>query len=1066
LNTGNVYGQANSLTGTDLIDHYLVNDQIEQADSVLHLQLKELKADGKIDSLYRYPYYVGKIELDKTNANNAVVSTELFVLDIRNKTPDKRTHYKSLLNLALFYDEVGETQKSYEVSKEALEIVLSMDDASLYEIGNARYNLAFGIYSLGNMEEATVHFKRALTDFESASTPTEKLADAYNAVGAMMWMSSKLDSAQYYYEKAVSSVEQAKEDTILNLYLSAVFKGNIALLQESQGQISESLKTQKEIISISQKVINLSQDESLKSKAQQFQIRAIANLAGFYNDHGNVFRGNELIKYAYKKRGEILEPTDPELAKNLVLIGQSENSLQEFDRAIVTLNKAIQKFRNATGSNTLWEGTAYHALAIAYESKNNTEKAKEYYDKSEQLLEKAHGENYDRGFLTFLSDKALFQANNQQTESAIETAMKAYDYVLSKSDEPDAQIIKQIINLAEVYYLIGDFDQSLAWSKKGILYIDNNLNMSSGALDSMMFEFEKPSLLLLETKSAYNLTSTKDPIFYSNELSKLNMAIAILNKRKTVTFNAVDLNLLFAAHKSVYDFASRLNIELYKLTKNGLYLEKAILLKESSTFNRIRTQLNIRGNIAFSNVQKTILERERLLKSRINTSLSNSTDYGDDIQLFFDALTDWDAFLDTLKNEFPKYYNMRYANINESLANLQKQLPENTTVVRYLILEKELYAFVMDREKKEIYQLKGKSIKDQISKANDFNTDLEHLYKKQFELYQSLWQPFETSISTEHVIIIPDGELYNLSFETLTPTNINSYQDFATNSLLAKYAISYNYSLFLIQDENNTIKYTESFVAFVPEFNDQMKQNYKILIEDSLALDKTYLTLLPQPFSLELAKSSTQLFNGTSFLNENSTKQIFKNSAKEHKIIHIGSHAESNNLSPELSRIIFAKNVFDKINEDENSLYIYEIYDCNLSSNLTILTACETGKPTYQPGEGMISLAHAFNYAGSESILTSLWKIDEKSSAEIVTLFYDQLLKGLTKDKALQLAKLAYLKSKDGRTLSPKYWAGLILIGNTSPISNLRSNSVLILILSILLFLGLFFLFNRNRKKV
>jgi CHAT domain-containing protein len=199
-------------------------------------------------------------------------------------------------------------------------------------------------------------------------------------------------------------------------------------------------------------------------------------------------------------------------------------------------------------------------------------------------------------------------------------------------------------------------------------------------------------------------------------------------------------------------------------------------------------------------------------------------------------------------------------------------------------------------------------------------------------------------------------------------------------------------------------------------------------------LDKTYLTLLPQPFSLKLAKTFSKQFSGELFLNENSTKQVFKANAREHKIIHIGTHAESNNLSPELSRIIFAKNISSQQSEDDNSFYTYEIYDCNLSSNLTILTACETGKPAYQPGEGMISLAHAFNYAGSESILTSLWKIDEKSSVEIVELFYKHLINGLPKDKALQQAKLEYLKSAEGRTISPQYWAGLILIGDTAPI--------------------------------
>ena len=73
---------------------------------------------------------------------------------------------------------------------------------------------------------------------------------------------------------------------------------------------------------------------------------------------------------------------------------------------------------------------------------------------------------------------------------------------------------------------------------------------------------------------------------------------------------------------------------------------------------------------------------------------------------------------------------------------------------------------------------------------------------------------------------------------------------------------------------------------------------------------------------------------------------------------------------------------------------------------MAILTACETGLPSYQPGEGMISLAHAFNYAGSKSILTSLWQIDEHSSAEILDSFYGYLENGLPKDEALRNAKL------------------------------------------------------------
>src|SRR5690606_32106177 len=155
------------------------------------------------------------------------------------------------------------------------------------------------------------------------------------------------------------------------------------------------------------------------------------------------------------------------------------------------------------------------------------------------------------------------------------------------------------------------------------------------------------------------------------------------------------------------------------------------------------------------------------------------------------------------------------------------------------------------------------------------------------------------------------------------------------------------------------------------------------------------------------------------------------------------------------SRLVFAKSLNGK---DDDYLYTYEIYNSNLASNLAILTACETGKPTYQAGEGMISLAHAFNYAGSESILTSLWKIDEESSAKIINLFYRNIKKGWSKDIALQKAKLEYIATAEGRTVHPQYWAGLVLIGDASPIDLQTNNSILYWLMALALLIPIIFL--------
>src|SRR5690606_6274622 len=76
----------------------------------------------------------------------------------------------------------------------------------------------------------------------------------------------------------------------------------------------------------------------------------------------------------------------------------------------------------------------------------------------------------------------------------------------------------------------------------------------------------------------------------------------------------------------------------------------------------------------------------------------------------------------------------------------------------------------------------------------------------------------------------------------------------------------------------------------------------------------------------------------------------------------------------------------------------------------------------------------AFSYAGSKSIMTGLWKLDEQATTIITGYFYTYLSEGFCKDEALQKAKLNYLQTAAGRMIAPQYWAGLVIMGDTTPI--------------------------------
>ncbi|HUM66343.1 MAG TPA: CHAT domain-containing protein, partial [Chitinophagaceae bacterium] len=266
------------------------------------------------------------------------------------------------------------------------------------------------------------------------------------------------------------------------------------------------------------------------------------------------------------------------------------------------------------------------------------------------------------------------------------------------------------------------------------------------------------------------------------------------------------------------------------------------------------------------------------------------------------------------------------------------------------------------------------------------------------------------------------------SFELLTPKKAKTFQDLSFNSLLARHTISYHYSLYMIGNEL-PVESNDNYIAFVPGFTEEAKKHYQHAIKDSIELDLQYLSLLSQPHTVKIARNLSRLLKGQAYLDNTSTLNTFRKNAAGHKIVHIGTHAEFNNLVPERSRLIFAKDI--AAGTDSNSLFLDEIYECNIKSDLAILTACESGKPGFQDGEGMISIAHAFNYAGSNSILTGLWKIDEKASSQITEIFVKNLEKGMSTALVLKKAKLQYLGQAQGRTLAPAYWAGLVLIGQT-----------------------------------
>ena len=166
-----------------------------------------------------------------------------------------------------------------------------------------------------------------------------------------------------------------------------------------------------------------------------------------------------------------------------------------------------------------------------------------------------------------------------------------------------------------------------------------------------------------------------------------------------------------------------------------------------------------------------------------------------------------------------------------------------------------------------------------------------------------------------------------------------------------------------------------------------------------------------------------------------------------------------NDQKPLRSQIAFS---LSQDTTEDDFLSLEELFHLRLPAEMVVLSACETGIGKLYRGEGISSLARGFSYAGSRSIITTLWKVNDEATAQIMAQFYQNLDQGISKDESLRLAKLAYLETADNLTAHPFYWSGYVPIGNMMPVEGGENDWWWVVLIFILLGVG----FGRYWKRV
>ncbi len=394
-----------------------------------------------------------------------------------------------------------------------------------------------------------------------------------------------------------------------------------------------------------------------------------------------------------------------------------------------------------------------------------------------------------------------------------------------------------------------------------------------------------------------------------------------------------------------------------------------------------------------------------------------------------------------------------YIDLKLDLNSIQESLLQHDELIlEYFIGEKEVYLFTISKDGMTVHRIGStkkliSDVETYLKVVRQYDAKPEVYAPIAFQLYNTLI-PKDISPSNRGIKkyrIIADGIIAMIPFEALLTDNVSN-NDFRTlDYLLHDYSIAYATSIpvLYVQNQKNQNRGQKKFIGFASDF--QRSAEAPNMLEAV-----TELT------------SINTLIGGTLLINEAAGKQNFLEKVQDYKMVHLSLHGVADTEQAMSSYIQF--DYQDDLALD-NRLYANQIYDLHIPASMIVLSACETGLGQVIEGEGVMSIAHAFAYAGAQSIGMSLWQMPVNSTSKLLPEFYNKIVKKHTKSEALHLAKLEYLQDVRASELAhPFYWASMLMYGNQSAINISKSKTRWFLILGAII-LGLGFYCN-NIKRV
>lgn len=893
-------------------------------------------------------------------------------------------------------------------------------------------------------------------------------AASFNDLGFLHKKKGNYQKAEEYYRRSIALEEAIREPSDPEL---AVSYNNLALLLDKIGAYEAALALLKKSV----KIMSAAHGEN----SAEYAI-ALNNLANTYNDMGYYEQSIEMLqKVAQIDRAESGEQS-AEYASTLSNLGACYEDIGRYDEAEPLYLQSMQIWENIRGKEHIEYTYPARNLATLYIVLGRYEEAADLLNHVSDVQKKQIGANHPEYSLVLEQLGILYDemGDLEAAQQYLVEALEIRKQVSTNSIEyTKALLLMGIMLIEKESYAQAEtyLKEALAAAKRSALKV-----LSVGIyneLGRLYADWGNPAKGYAFFEKALSLNANKD------ELPDVNSADFALFLKQSNWLDKEEVEpslrgLMFSASSEATSFELNRQLLLHEhrqlkgfrttgdkfrvVEENSAWVERALAFSakrgdgpeqafafmEQNKAILLAESFQSQRAMALGHLPDSLVSYERRLKEEqleLDKQLieSKGSKDADVHRAAMNTLQqEMNAFKTRVKNDFPKYYQLKYERNLVEVKAIQDLLEPKAALLEYFVGEENTYLLYLRKESLELHVLpvSRKDLAVRVKKLRKVLSDYDFIESSPDEAYQSFVENahwFHENLmkdiidpDVERLLLVSDGELGHLPFEVFLtePAKGASYAQLPY--LLRKYQISYHYAAQLLLESRSTAEKKAAgngeLLAMAAYYNqdkvEEQEQSLRGVYYRSLRK-----VLVDLPAARDEVQELSERFKGLFITGVGATEQAFKAKAREYDIIHLAMHGALNPEYPSLSSLVFSENG-DSL--ENNFLQAYEIIQMQLNAQLVVLSACETGYGKFQRGEGVLSLARSFMYAGVPSVLVSLWQVSDASTAEIMKSFYEGLEDGADKDEALRLAKLKFLENKKGLMAHPAYWAPFVQVGD------------------------------------